>query len=288
MATKEKSYEFIIYFLLIVVILNIVLFIASSLHWTNPDVSPQIIRAMLLGTLTVLAIFLGIFMVSNPTENNYLKLISAIVLILGLLMFFGIIQIRELFLLGTIIFSLIVCIIVGYIFMRLFGVLPSKQSTKKPSNPYIPPIYNPPKNPIPQPPRNPLPPRPKFRLDPSQSLQVNVENAIRTFQPRKRYQYEIDYQNELYNWLGRYFPVQYEVQTGSSRPDLIIKNIAIEIKGPTGNRELDTLTTKFLKYSNHYPYFIIVLFDCNFSDGHFNEISNGIRKFAPHVKIIKK
>ena len=29
--------------------------------------------------------------------------------------------------------------------MRLFGVLPSNQSPKKPSNPYIPTIYNPPK-----------------------------------------------------------------------------------------------------------------------------------------------
>lgn len=130
--------------------------------------------------------------------------------------------------------------------------------------------------------------QPYIVSDPTNPIQVNVENAIRRFKPRARYRYEIDYQNELYNWLSREFPVQYEVQTGSSRPDLIIKNIAIEIKGPTGNRELDTLTTKFLKYSNHYPHFIIVLFDCNFSEGHFNEIYNGIRKFAPNVIIIRK
>ena len=130
--------------------------------------------------------------------------------------------------------------------------------------------------------------QPYIGSDPTNPIQVNVENAIRRFKPRARYRYEIDYQNELYNWLSREFPVQYEVQTGSSRPDLIIKNIAIEIKGPTGNRELDTLTTKFLKYSNHYPHFIIVLFDCNFSEGHFHEIYNGIRKFAPNVIIIRK
>lgn len=134
----------------------------------------------------------------------------------------------------------------------------------------------------------PIPQEPYIVSDPTKPLQVNIENAIRRFTPSRRYRLEIDYQNELYSWLSREFPVQYEVQKGSSRPDLIIKNIAIEIKGPTGNGELNTLTTKFLKYSNHYPYFIIVLFDCNFSEGHFNEISGGIRKFAPHVIIIRK
>lgn len=130
--------------------------------------------------------------------------------------------------------------------------------------------------------------QPYIVSDPTKPLQVNVENAIRRFNPRQKWEYERQYQDELYNWLKREFPVEIEVQTGSSRPDLIIKNIAIEIKGPTGKKELDTLTTKFLKYSNHYPHFIIVLFDCNFSEGHYNEICSGIRKFAPNVKIIRK
>jgi hypothetical protein len=147
--------------------------------------------------------------------------------------------------------------------------------------------YNPPPSSV-HPPKIHVPQEPYIISDPTKPLQINVENAIRRFKPSRNYQYEIDYQNELYSWLLREFPVQYEKQTGSSRPDLIIKNIAIEIKGPTGNRELDTLTTKFLKYSNHYPYFIIVLFDCKFSEGHYNEIYNGILKFAPHVKIIRK
>jgi hypothetical protein len=128
------------------------------------------------------------------------------------------------------------------------------------------------------------------KYDSNKPLRDNVENAIRSFIPRKKWRYEREYQDELYNWLKRDFPfiVEYELQTGSSRPDLVIEDIAIEIKGPTGNAELNTLTTKFLKYSNHYPHFIIVLFDCSFSDGHFNEIYNGIRKFCPNVIIIRK
>jgi len=117
----------------------------------------------------------------------------------------------------------------------------------------------------------------------------NVENIIKSFKPSKKWRMERQYQDELYAWLKNEYPntIEYEKQTGSSRPDLVIDDIAIEIKGPTGNSELNTLTTKFLKYSNHYPHFIIVLFDCNFSEGHFNEIYTGIKKFAPHVKIIR-
>jgi len=134
----------------------------------------------------------------------------------------------------------------------------------------------------------PHPFKPKY--DPHKPLQVNVENAIRSFQPSKQCNKERDYHDELYNWLKRDFPyvVEYEVQTGSSRPDLVIKNIAIEIKGPTGKRELDTIATKLLKYSQYYPYFIVVLFDCNFSEGHYNEIYSAIRKNFPRVHIIRK
>lgn len=128
------------------------------------------------------------------------------------------------------------------------------------------------------------------KYDSNKPLYVNVETAIRSFRPRKLWQYERQYQDELYDWLKQDFPyiVGYEVQTGSSRPDLVIKDIAIEIKGPTGNRELDTLTTKFLKYSNYYPHFFIVLFDCKFSERHFYEIERGVRNHFPNVKIIRK
>jgi hypothetical protein len=124
---------------------------------------------------------------------------------------------------------------------------------------------------------------------PARKLHVKVENSINSFKPSRKWEYERQYQDELYKWLKRDFPdtIEYEVTTGASRPDLVINDIAIEIKGPTGNAELNTLTTKFLKYSNHYPHFIIVLFDCSFSEGHFNEIYKGIKQVAPHVKIIR-
>jgi hypothetical protein len=168
MATQEKSYEFIIYFLLLAVILNIVLFIAASMQWTNSDLSPQIIGATLFGSLLLLGIILGISMIFKITENNYLKLISAVVLILGLSIFFGIIQAKFVVAMITIIFLLIMCIVGGYITMRLFGVWPSNQSPKKPSNPYIPPIYNPPKiKPPPKPSPKPIPqPRPEREPQP--------------------------------------------------------------------------------------------------------------------------
>jgi len=116
-----------------------------------------------------------------------------------------------------------------------------------------------------------------------------VVKSIEIFNPHKEWPDEDSYQKELLGYLKRdYAGIQYELQTGSSRPDLVIGNIAIEIKGPTDNQALDTLTTKCLKYSNYYDHLIIVLFKPIFTESNFNEIKQGIDKHFPHVKVIRK
>lgn len=120
-------------------------------------------------------------------------------------------------------------------------------------------------------------------------LLSQIVESINSFSPLKDWPDEASYQLELLGYLKRDYPdIQYELQTGSSRPDLVIRNIAIELKGPTDNQALDTLTTKCLKYSNYYDHLIIVLFNPTFSDRHFNEIRQGIDRYFPHVVIIKK
>jgi hypothetical protein len=95
---------------------------------------------------------------------------------------------------------------------------------------------------------------------------VQVKNAIRRFGQSARYQHKIDHQNELYNWLNREFPIQFEAQTGTSRADLILRNTTIKTNKPTGSSRLDTFSTKFLNYSHHYPYFIVL------SENNFHEL----------------
>jgi len=79
-----------------------------------------------------------------------------------------------------------------------------------------------------------------------------------------------------------------EIQTGASRPDIVIDEIAIEVKGPTDNQALNTLTTKCLKYSQYYKHLIIVLFEPQFSESNYWEIVNGIKTYSPHVEVIRK
>lgn len=123
-----------------------------------------------------------------------------------------------------------------------------------------------------------------------ESLFYRVIISIEKFKPSRMYKNEFGYHTELQGWLKHEFPESLvEIQTGASRPDIIINNIAIEIKGPTSNRSLDTLSTKCLKYTNYYTYLIIVLFEPYFSESHYNEIVEGIeRNFPDNVKVVRK
>jgi hypothetical protein len=122
-----------------------------------------------------------------------------------------------------------------------------------------------------------------------ETLEYRISAAIKKFRPSRKWAYEDGYHKELLGYLQHDFPnIKYEFQQGSSRPDLVIGNVAIEIKGPTDNAALDTLTTKCLKYSNYYDHLVMVLFDPQYSERNFREIKEGIEKFFPHVEIIRK
>ncbi len=121
------------------------------------------------------------------------------------------------------------------------------------------------------------------------SLLNYVVQTIEAFRPSKRYHNEFPYQTELQGWLRARFPTsRIEIQTGASRPDIVIEDVAIEVKGPTDNRALETLTTKCLKYSHYYDKVILVLFEPVFSESNFREIQSGIERHFPHVRILRK
>ncbi|MGC8621982.1 MAG: hypothetical protein ACP5U0_08725 [Caldisphaera sp.] len=112
---------------------------------------------------------------------------------------------------------------------------------------------------------------------------------IKQFSPSKRWTYEEGYQAELQGYLKREFTNSaVEVQTGASRPDIVIDNIAIEIKGPTDNSALLTLGSKCIKYLQHYKKLIIVLFDPIYSEAEYNETIEGIKRTFKDVEVIVK
>jgi uncharacterized membrane protein (DUF485 family) len=121
-----------------------------------------------------------------------------------------------------------------------------------------------------------------------ESLFYRIVEEIKEFTPaREELKHEYNYQLNLHGWLKRSFPqAVIEKQTGASRPDIVIDDIAIEIKGPTGRRELDTIASKVLRYSNYYHGLIIVLFELNINTQYYMEWKKSIlEKFSKDMKI---
>jgi len=97
-------------------------------------------------------------------------------------------------------------------------------------------------------------------------LFFSVVDAINSFQPilSKEYSYnnELNYHIDLARVLQPKFPMlQVEFQLGSARPDIVIEDIAIEIKGPTYEEGLRSLADKCGRYPLHFKKLIIVLFN---------------------------
>jgi hypothetical protein len=78
-----------------------------------------------------------------------------------------------------------------------------------------------------------------------------------------------------------------EDQRGSSRPDISIGNIAIEVKGPTYRKDLETIANKLLKYPLHFEEnMIIVLFDIQF--GNYDEWIQAVKRKHPNTVLIEE
>lgn len=113
-----------------------------------------------------------------------------------------------------------------------------------------------------------------------------IKTTIESFKQSRNWPNEAGYQADLYNFLKRNFPdAKLEEKTGASRPDITIKNIAIELKGPTTDEGINSLPTKCIKYSKYYRKIIFVLFSPKFSQSNFIEIKKGIEEKFPGLTI---
>ena len=122
-------------------------------------------------------------------------------------------------------------------------------------------------------------------------LFLSVVDAIKTFKPLlPDYPNELPYHVDLARWLEPKFPMlRVEEQVGSARPDIVIEDIAIEIKGPTHEEGLQSIADKCLRYNHHFKRMIVVLFDIRTKTQRFyNEWEEGLKKYFPDVMVIKK
>lgn len=114
--------------------------------------------------------------------------------------------------------------------------------------------------------------------------------AIEAFTPARPYRRESQYQTELLGWLkGRLGgSVLMEVQRGRSRPDIVVDTaIALELKGPTTNQGLQTVSDKIVRYRQYFPVLMVVLFDVQ-DERYFSEWAAGMKRQFPEILIIKK
>ena len=122
------------------------------------------------------------------------------------------------------------------------------------------------------------------------NILTELEKYIREFKPFRRYYKEIFYQDNLASWLrSKFRDTEIEIQRGSSRPDIVVNNVAIEIKGPTSQRDLDSIPSKCMRYSQHFDNrIIVVLFDVQVGQRYFEEWEKGLRETYPDVVVIRK
>jgi len=116
-----------------------------------------------------------------------------------------------------------------------------------------------------------------------------VVKTIEEFKPLRSYRNEERYRMELAGWLrAKGFNVNIEVQKGHSRPDIVIDNIAIEVKGPTYKEDLRTIADKCVRYLHYFDQLIVVLFDVNVDEEYYEEWYKGMKRQFPQVVVLKK
>jgi len=102
----------------------------------------------------------------------------------------------------------------------------------------------------------------KLKRDNIPTFLLELEEKIKDFKPIRNYKEEKLYQAELTGFLKNNYPeLKIEETRHYSRPDIIIDDIAIEIKGPTNMAGLKTLPDKINKYLPKWDYLFIVLFN---------------------------
>lgn len=126
--------------------------------------------------------------------------------------------------------------------------------------------------------------------EPETGLSDLIVQEIKRFKFKVPANQEAHYQYALWGWLKNSFPnVELEQQSGSSRPDIIIENVAIEIKGPTIMEGLQSCPDKAMRYEQHFDKVIFVLFDLDpFAERYYKEWLTGLENRFPNVTVIRK
>lgn len=88
-----------------------------------------------------------------------------------------------------------------------------------------------------------------------------LDERVWNFVPLRRHSKEEPYQMELAWFLKNHYPsLDIEVSKKFARPDIVVDDVAIEVKWPTHMKDLKTIPDKIMRYLESWDYIFIVLF----------------------------
>ena len=121
-------------------------------------------------------------------------------------------------------------------------------------------------------------------------ISSKIVSDIKCFEASYRWPNESGYHAELHRYfLDKDYASIVEYQTGSSRPDIVIGDTAIEVKGCTTDNDIDSLPGKCVKYSNYYTDIVFVLFEPVWTrNQHAYETFRGMLSNFDNVSILIK
>ena len=123
------------------------------------------------------------------------------------------------------------------------------------------------------------------------SLVDKIVHEIESYRHPRKELTEYPYHVGLHGWLNHSFPkIGFELKKGSARPDIVVGNFAIEIKGPTHHKDLQTIADKINRYLQNFDKIIIVLFDIQVSETLLDDFLKGrkLYKDEDRIKFIVK
>lgn len=130
-----------------------------------------------------------------------------------------------------------------------------------------------------------------FRFGRKRTRFEQVCDTIRQYRPPKTgiITAGIGFHTALYEYLrskyGEKVKFAPHMQSGI-KPDIVIDDIAIEVKGPTGANELDNLISKCANWSDDYKKIIFVLFAPSYRQQTLEQKKSIIKKRFPEIKTV--
>jgi len=119
---------------------------------------------------------------------------------------------------------------------------------------------------------------------------IRIIKLLEEFEPRKRYEDEEMYEEVISTYLERDFSrqIEHQFRIGSTRVDLKVGKIGIEIKRLTSINELNRLVGQITAYKSFFDHIIVVVFNVGVSKREILSVDDRMKELGLPVTMIIK